>query len=420
MPHQLLNRRSLPVLLLGSALLIAMALYLLRPQPVVVANAEKRWHVEVTAVEPSAIAPTLPLYGFIESPGVASISSAVDADVVEVPALDGASVLAGELLVALDPTDLELVVTQREAELAETTSEIEQEQQRFRRDKLALEEEQKLLQLARRGADRANRLAKQKLGSQAGVDDAERALAQQQLAVNSRELSLESHPARLARLQAEAKRRSALLAQARIDLGRTRLAAPFPGRIAKVTVSVGDRVRVGTVLVAVYDTSRLELRAQIPGHHVSVVAEALKNGLELPAWGRVNGRRIEFVLDRLAGEVIRESGGASAIFRLQGRDEELPLGRFVDIHLTLPAVANTVALPFDALYGNNLIYRIADSRLQSLAVSRIGITTDDANRDLVLLRSTDLRSGDQVLLTQLPNAVDGLLVEIATTPRNAR
>jgi HlyD family secretion protein len=77
----------------------------------------------------------------------------------------------------------------------------------------------------------------------------------------------------------------------------------------------------------------------------------------------------------------------------------------------LPTQANVAALPALAIYGQNRIYRIVDQRLEALSITRVGDWTSPTGQQLTLVRSAELRSGDQVLITQLPNAVTGLLVE---------
>ena len=65
------------------------------------------------------LAPTLTLYGRVESPRVAALSAAVTADVETVTALEGETVESGQLLVMLDDRESALVLEQRRAEVAE-------------------------------------------------------------------------------------------------------------------------------------------------------------------------------------------------------------------------------------------------------------------------------------------------------------
>ena len=119
---------------------------------------------------------------------------------------------------------------------------------------------------------------------------------------------------------------------------------------------------------------------------------------------------------RLAGEV--QNGGVEGLFAVDEGAERLPQGRFVRFDLALPAQSDLLALPYEAIYGGDRVYRVDDqSRLRPVFVERVG-EVRDGEHTRVLVRSTTLVPGDRVILTQLPNAVDGLLVQIAPSSGN--
>jgi hypothetical protein len=70
-------------------------------------------------------------------------------------------------------------------------------------------------------------------------------------------------------------------------------------------------------------------------------------------------------------------------------------------------------LPFQALYGNDRIYRINDEqRLEALQIEQAG-TIYEEGVEMLLVRSDQLRDGDRIVSTHLPNAVQGLKVSVA-------
>ena len=89
----------------------------------------------------------------------------------------------------------------------------------------------------------------------------------------------------------------------------------------------------------------------------------------------------------------------------------MALGAVVNLTIALPEEANVVALPIHAVYDNNRVYRIADNRLQAVEVERVGEHLDDTGSYRVLVRSPALGRGDQLLVSQLPTAMSGLLVK---------
>ncbi|MEE1559056.1 MAG: hypothetical protein V1245_06585, partial [Arenicellales bacterium] len=68
-----------------------------------------------------------------------------------------------------------------------------------------------------------------------------------------------------------------------------------------------------------------------------------------------------------------------------------------------------------AVYGADAVYHISDDRLVRVAVEHVGEYRNGEWGSWSLFRSTALQDGDTVLASQLPNAVEGLKVEIIST-----
>ena len=183
-------------------------------------------------------------------------------------------------------------------------------------------------------------------------------------------------------------------------------------------VATGDRVQPGGPLIGLYDTTKVEIRAQIPTRHLRQVRDTLAGGEHLRAEAEVDGQVISAELDRLSAEVVRGSGGVDGLFVVAEGNDWLQLGRTIELLLDLPQQANAVAVPLEAVYGTDIVYRLAEDRMHALKVERLGelFTPELGNR--LLVRSPELESGDQIIVTQLPNAIDGLRVRVAETPAN--
>jgi hypothetical protein len=205
----------------------------------------------------------------------------------------------------------------------------------------------------------------------------------------------------------------ALRDQAQLDLERTRIKAPFSGRIIRVLVAPGERVQVGELLVEAYPMAHLEIRAQIPFPHLPAVRAALAEETDLPATGQVDGCTPQAALTRLGGEVNRGSGGMEALFGIRQGSECLVLGRLLPLVVNLPPREGLVELPFEALYGLQRVYRLEDGRMAAVEVKRIGERRTPDGEMRVLVRSPRLQKGDRIITTQLPNAVTGLKVMVA-------
>jgi len=389
-----------------------MALKASKPQATALASTEKAWIVAVMDVEHVDHSPTLTLYGRVESSQIAELSAALTADVLDVRAFEGERVEAGELLIALDHREAQLVVLQREAEAAEIRAQIKTEQDRHRNHQNALVREKQMVELSRMAVSRAGELADKNAGSQSQLDSARQEEARQLLALESRQSLIRQFDSVNAAYEAKLARAEALTEQAKLDLSRTKIVAPFAGRVSQLMVAGGDRVQPGQIMLKLIDTSRVEVRAQIPTRQLPRIRTSLSQQVPISARSSVDGRSIESTLDRLTGKISLGAGGVDGLFRVTRDGDWLQLGRTVELIVQLPTEEQVVLVPLEAVYGNQRLYKLVDDRLQGLNVEILGETRDE-QRTRVLLRSQELFDGDQIIVTQLPNAIDGLRVRIA-------
>ncbi len=405
-------RVVVPIVILLTGAAAFAALKVTRPEPTPIEAQEKAWSVITETVDPREQSPNLRLFGRTESPRTARLTSGVEADVLDVPAREGDRVETGQLLVSLDEREVALVVAQRQAEINQITAEMELEKERHANDLKTLEHERQLLALARKEVERAQKLVRTNVGSQSQLDAARQEVERQTIAVDSRELTIRQHESVMARLRSRLRQAEAARDRATLDLERTRIMAPFNGRVTKVFVSIGDRVKNGDPLVSLYDTRALEIRAQVPTGSLPLVRKSLLDKRPLKAWTEVDGISVEAVLDRISGEVRPGSGGADALFRIRDGSPWLPLGRTVELVVELPPVDDAVALPLEALYGTNRIYLFDNGKMRGVNVERVGEIHVIGRDRRVLVRSDELNRGDRVIVTQLPNAIDGLRVRV--------
>ncbi|MCP4698283.1 MAG: HlyD family efflux transporter periplasmic adaptor subunit [Gammaproteobacteria bacterium] len=371
---------------------------------------EKAWTVSAISVTPQNLSPTLTLYGRAESPRAATLSAALTADVAEVAVLEGIRINKDRLLVRLDDRNSRFVLQQREAELQEIDALLLSEKNKHAGNLVALPREKALLAFIRKAVERAQRLKKQKAASQSALDEASQTVERQRLVLDARRFEIKNHTARLAQLQARRARAAALHNAARLDLNRTRINAPFAGVVTKVFVAPGDRVRSGEALLSLYDKQTLEIRAQIPNRHQYTVIEALAAGQALRA--RVLREQPVFLLlDRLSGQVNQGSGGIDGLFRINEGRDLLHLGQFVSLSLQLPALPGVISLPFEAVYGEDRVYKLHGERMAAVKIERIGELQTPAGKTRILARIPDLQAGEQIISTRLPNAMHGLKVD---------
>ncbi len=412
---KMLLKIVLPLLILGAGIAGFLALKASRPEPQAIDAPEKQWSVRANPVVFGSYQSLAHLYGRVESPSRSELSAAIAAEVNVVKVREGQTVSKGQLLLELDRRDLLLVLNQRQAELKELEAGMLIEIIKHKADLEAFEDEQALLDLARRNLARAQKLARTKAGSEVGVDDALQAIRSRSLTLSQRRRMIENHDPSVAQLKANISRAQALKERVEYDIERTMVRAPFDGRVTNVKVSRGERVRVGDPMVELFDTGKLEVRAQIPEKFLTAIRSGLQRNDDIKGILKLEDVSYSMALDRLAGSIRQGQGGLDGFFRFSSADAPmLEVGRVATLQLSLPAVDEIVSLPVASLYGSHTVYRIVEGRLRGAEVEYIGEHLFNGTDNHVLLKSDVLRSGDMVVTSQIPAAVDGLKVQVST------
>ncbi|RBW51896.1 efflux RND transporter periplasmic adaptor subunit [Marinobacter sp. F3R11] len=406
-----MSKRLIPIIILAVGVLGFLFLKMTRPEPVQVSATERSWRVEVQVVEPEVHTPLLPLYGEVVAPEKMSVVATLAGRIAERPVAEGQRVSAGDLIVALDPLDVEPALAQAKAQVADLEAQIRAEQVRYGNDQAALRSEQAILANARRQLERTQSLAGRNLASRESLESATDAVARAELTVSIRQRAIDEHPSRLQSLEARLAQAEATFATMQRDAERSRVTAPFDGVVTEVQVAVGDQVTPNQKLLSVYAIERLELRARVPNRYRAELLGALAEGDDLYAYG--NQPEFRFRLKGFAGT--SDPAGDEAILELTGAAASIRPGALLPVNLERPERSETVAVPFSALYGANSVYLVTDdNRMQRVSVERVGeVLSGDGERRL-LIAGEALKPGARMVVTHLPNALTGLKVDIAS------
>jgi len=406
--------RSKPsVLIILTALIVAVWLIASRDRSVPLERPERAWAVDVRTAKRQALRPTLELFGSVQSPQNAQLSSGIDGLISTVSVLDGQSVVKGQTLILLDDRDSRLILQQADADLLEVQAKHKFSEKRLVRARHAFEKEQELLVLTLKRSSRAQELFEKKLLSQSDLDTTAENLKRQQLAVNQAQLTVEEVEIELTELSAKISRAGALRDQARIDLERTQIRAPFDGFISDLSASQGNLVRRGDTLMRLQNPATMEVRMQIPVRYADDITQALTIGEPMTAQVQIGEQSVVGELVRISGNTSETSGGVDSFIRFKSPPRSLRLGSTVRVYLELPLQQNVIALPAEALYGRNQIYKLVDKRLVMVEVEFVGERVQPNGGTEVLIRSSQLADNDQIVLTKLSNAINGLLTNVA-------
>lgn len=405
-------KRLIPLYILAVGIAGFLLLKMTRPEPEVVSPRERSWQVEVMAIRPTAQKPVLPLYGQLVAPEQTTLSAPLAGRIARRPVREGQQVSAGELLVAFDEADVQPVLAQAEADVADLQAQIEAERIRYRNDRAALGSEQEILDNARKQLERTRSLVSRKLSSQEDLDAASDAVARARLTVTVRQRAVAEHPSRLQSLTARLARAEAALASAQRDSVRSQMTAPFDGVVIGIQVAPGDQVARNTPLLSLYPVRGLELRARVPDLFRPELQAALAAGQSLQAHSPATAHR--FVLSRFAGT--SAPAGTEAILALEGEARGLRPGGLLAVNLERPERKDAVAIPYSALYGSDSVYLVTDEgRMRLIRIQRIGEALSGDGERRVLVAGEALEPGARLIITHLPNAMTGLKVQVADT-----
>jgi len=226
-------RFIIPLVIISLAALIAYALIATRPEPPRFAGHAAVPRVEVIPMDKEDYRIMLRSQGTVQARTQSSMVAEVRGRLIEIDPTfrDGGFFEKGDLLARIDPSDYETEVVVAEAALAQA--------------ELTLAEE---------------------------VARAEQAL------VDWERLEQSGEPSDLVLRVPQKKEAEALVAsararleKARLDLERTRITAPYAGRVLQKNVDVGQYVSAGTVLAKVYAVDYAEIRLPLNEQQLSMV-----------------------------------------------------------------------------------------------------------------------------------------------------
>ena len=416
----MLKKFFIPVIIFIFAIAFFKLMLATRDETPAIAIDEHVWRVEQRIIDTQKLAPVITLYGKIETSELLNAAAPAPSQVAKVLVKEGEHIDQGQLMLTLDVNDFEPLVKQAQGKVNELKALIKSEQLRHKVNISSLKYEKKLLNLSEKALLRAEKVKNQNLGSVSETEQAMQEVQRKRLTYNAMQFSVNEHETRLEQLQARLMQAEAELSKARLALERSQIYAPYSGVVARVYVARGDRVNSNEKLLSFYSMERLEVRAKLPINIMAEVQQNLRDGHRLTGIASNGGQQVPVVLERLSGE--GQASGVDAIFLVQANNSRFRIGSIVVVSLQRAAQENLIKVPYQAMYGTDRLYKIVDNRLQSVKVQTIGEypsqnqgqdqSMDINDQPQLLIRSDELKSGDVILSTHLPNAFSGLKVEL--------
>ena len=405
------KKRLTGIIIILAAVAIFIVLKMSRQEQPVAEIKQKVWPIETLTIKLQSLSPVYTLYGTVESHSLVTASAPVSGVMETVAVKEGDEFETGQLLAAISAADIDIPFEVARADVADSEAQLKLQDLNYKANKERLQYEKDVLKIKQQDVKRNRDLIGKKLASQSALDQVREALTRQEFAVVGAELSVEENKVKVAQLEARVQKARANFEKAKINRSRGVVTAPYPGRIADVQVSVGDRVGANTSMLSFYATNSLELRAQVPVVHMPMVYQALQQQEQLIARYRFNQQEFDLKLSRLDGQA--SPSGVDAFFEIPDSLKVLRPGDLLEVRLFGQAINNSFALPYSAIYGSNRIYAVENGELKAITVSLLGDTL--ANGKLWALVKGEVPSGTVIATTHLSNAISGLKVSEVKT-----
>lgn len=301
--------------------------------------------VQVDEARMTSMAPTMQVAGTVVSRQDALLSAEVEGRLVSVADV-GTRVEAGDVIAEIEDVTLTLRAEELAAEVTRAEARL-----RFLEAELV----------------RLERLAETNLAAVSQIDQtrSERDVAASDLVVGNSRLS-----------------------QARDQLARTRITAPFPGVVVERRAQAGERVAVGNPVVRLVNPDNLEVVARAPLNYYRYVRTgdelAVNTGLDQPMIAPVR-------------TVVSVGGENQHVFELRlDVVEPLPVGQTVRVTVPTADVRQVLAVPRDALVlrGDGIAIFIVD---QDNTARRIRVTTGIGEGNWIEVQGP-VQEGDRIVI----------------------
>lgn len=217
----------------------------------------------------------------------------------------------------------------------------------------------------------------------------------------------------------------ARLHQAELNLERTRILAPYAGRILNKEVDLGQSVSTNTPLARIYASDALEVRLPLSDEQLRYLTlpEEFRDRPAVPASRQAPvtfSTRIGNETFHWSGRLVRTEGSIDinsrqlyVIARIDNPYQQmenrpqLKIGQFVEARISGSQLQEVYSIPRQAIHGERTVHIITpDNRLERRELEILWRDTD------FLVAAGPLHPGEQIALTRLPFAADGILVRI--------
>lgn len=224
--------------------------------------------------------------------------------------------------------------------------------------------------------------------------------------------------------EAALREAAARLTRSRRDLERTKIMAPYDGRVRSESVDVGQFVRRGQSIGFIYAVDFAEVRLPVPNADLAYLDLPLGSASQPDSLGALVTLTAQFAgsAQQWRGKVVRTEGELDPNTRMVHVVAQIPepyaqnsggaplaVGMFVDAEIHGRSLDGVSTLPRSALRGGSRVLVVdANEQLRFRDVDVLRLISDK------VYVGEGLVAGDRVCISPLQNTVDGMRVRVAS------
>jgi RND family efflux transporter MFP subunit len=362
-----------------------------RKKPITQATGVK---VETKKVAPKTLQLELQSYGQISAKTTTKLSAQVNGVVVKVADnfAEGAFFAEGDLLISLDNRDFQNTINAAKADLTQAQQD------------LALEN----AKVAQAKAD------------------------WQRLNKNTKVPTLVSRTPQAKSAKAKVSSMHAKYNQAIIDFQRTKIIAPFDGRIMSKQINIGDYASANTSLAEIISTDVLQVRLPLKNSDLAFI-DLPQQQLSVQQDQKTNQPNVKFTTSLIEtqswlGKIVRTEatidtssqqlfviGEIEAPFSAQQNNKHsLKIGQYVAANIQGKTLPNTISINVSNLYQGEYVFIVVKGIIEKRLV------TVSWRNDSIAIIADGLKAGDILVTSILSDAAQGSPADIVNGPAKSK
>jgi RND family efflux transporter MFP subunit len=404
------------------ALVIAVVLVIMRPRAERQVPVDKGLLVEVLPAKAEDVEMIVESFGTVAPRESLKLVAQVRGPIVDIdPAFEeGGFVQKNTRLIQIDPRSYRLAVERRNVQIKQAEAELKRLKQEVVNLKARIKIAGSDVKLAKNEYLRLKKLVDRKVIAQSQLDKSEQAYLASQERLQALDNQMALTDPQKEQLIAARDMARVMYQEAKLDLERSSIVAPFEGWVLEKAIEVGQYVNIGQQLGKIYSAGQLDIEVRIPtkdlkwfpedmGQETPLLADVVfKNAGNEHIWrGRV--ARIKAMMDERTRTLpmVIEIDETPATERPQNPFGLRP-GMFVTIRIKGKKIQNVFVLPRYLVYPGDVVYTVKDDALKS---NRVKILR--GYKDTVII-GDGLSEGAFIVKSPLSSPMDGMRVRVKT------